>query len=379
MPFTGLSSHAMFLAGNNAEDVSRTIAMLAQDEVPLLDWLGEPDRFALQTKHEYLEEELRPNYLTTSTAINSATVGATVADFGDLLTVGTVLEYEGTGGGVIQVTSIVGPSSICFAQNWNGGGHIPNSIAPGVQLFVRGSYALDGQDHPGGDITRKRRRRENGVGLFHLPVAISGTQDAVDVLGDIGSEIDHQVSMRLREALRDLEKEVIRGVPGSIGSGTVYRSFRGLRASIGSINSTVALSSFQTNPHLYIGDVWEQAFKNGASESENWGIIAGRTYYRAISNMNDTKVQDSNAREAFKRVIREYEGPFGNCTVFLSRWMPDAGLMIIPRERVKVLPLQKRAFHVQDIAKTGDSEKKLIVGEYTVEDHHPQAMAQLRS
>lgn len=380
MPFTGLSSHAMFLAGNNAEDVSSTIALLAMDEVPLLDWLGDSDSFvaAKQTKHEFLEEELRPNYLTTSTAINSATTGATVADFGDLLTVGTVLEYEGTGGGVIQITSIVGPSSICFAQNWNGAGHIPNSVAPGVQLFVRGSYALDGQDHPGGDVSRKRRRRENGVALFHLPVAISGTQLSVDAIG-VDNELDHQVSARLREGLRDLEKEVIRGVPGSIGSGTVYRSFRGLRSSIGSINSTVTLSSFQANPHLYIGDVWEAAFQNGASESETWGIVAGRTYFRAISNMNDTKVQDSNAKEEFKRVIRNYEGPFGNCTVFLSRWMPASSLLLIPRERVKVPPLQGRAFHVQDIAKTGDSEKKLIVGEYSLEDHHPQAMAQLKS
>jgi hypothetical protein len=379
MAFSGLSSHAMFLAGNNAEDVAPRIALLAQDEVPLLDWLGDSDSFvaAKQTKHEFLEEELRPNYLTTSTAINSATVGATVADFGDLLTVGTVLEHEASTG-VIQITSIVGPQSICFAQNWNGGGHIPNSIAPGTQLFVRGSYALDGQDHPGGDVSRKRRRRDNGVALFHLPVAISGTQLSVDAIG-VDNELEHQVSARLREGLRDLEKEVIRGVPGSIGSGTVYRSFRGLRSSIGSINSTVTIASFQANPHLYIGDVWEAAFQNGASESETWGIVAGRTYFRAISNMNDTKVQDSNAKEEFKRVIRNYEGPFGNCTVFLSRWMPASSLLLIPRERVKVPPLQGRAFHVQDIAKTGDSEKKLIVGEYSLEDHHPQAMAQLKS
>lgn len=378
MPFTGLSSHEMFNAGNNAEDVSRTIAMLAMDEVPLLDWLGESDTFATQTKHEFLEEELRPNYLTFSTAINSATTGAQVADFGDLLTVGTVLEHEASGG-VIQINTVVGPQSIGFAQNFNGGGYIPNSVAPGGQLFVRGSYALDGADHPGGDITRVRRRRNNYVGLFHLPVAISGTQIATRVLGNIGSEIDHQTSNRLREALRDLEKEVIRGVPGSIGSDTVYRSFRGLRTSIGSINSTVAIASFTANPHTYIGDVWEQAFQNGASESETWGIVAGRTYYRAISNMNDTKIEDTSAVDRFKRVIRNYEGPFGNCTVFLSRWMPASSLMLIPRERVKVVPLQGRAFHIQDIAKTGDSEKKLIVGEYTVEDHHPQAMAQLKS
>lgn len=381
MPFTGLSTNAMFSAGPlNAEDVSPMIDLLARDEVPLLDWLGDAPNFATNTIHEFLEEELRPNYITTSTAINSATAatGFQVADFGDLLTVGTVLENE-TQTEVMQVTSIVGQFSILASRAFGGGA--VGSLAAGGQLFVRGNYALEGNDHPGGDVTRKRRRRSNYVGLFHIPIAISGTQLAVNPLGNGGNELDHQKALRVREALRDLEKEVIRGVVSgnSIGSSTTYRTFRGLRAAIGSINSTVTLSSFQADPHLYIGDVWEQAFKNGAGEAEDWGIVAGRTYFRAISNLNSTKVQDSNDVEQFKRVIRNYEGPFGRCTVFLSRWMPTNSLLLIPRQRVRVVPLQNRAFQILDIAKSGDSEKRLLVGEYTVEDHHPQAMAQLQS
>lgn len=382
MPFTGLSTHKMFTAGPlNAEDVSSDISLLAFDETPLLDWIGDADTFATNTIHEYLEEELRPNYITTSTVINSATAatGIQLADFGDLLTVGTVLENEGATPELMQVTSVVGQNSVLVSRNFGGGGI--GSLVAGSQLFVRGNFALEGADHPGGDVTRRRRRRSNYVGLFHVPIAISGTQMSVRALGNVENEFERQKSLRIREALRDLEKEVIRGVVSgnSIGSDTAYRTFRGLRSAIGSINSTVTASSFSANPHLYIGNVWESAFQNGASESETWGIVAGRTYFRDISNMNDTKVEDSNQSESFKRVIRNYEGPFGNCTVFLSRWMPATSLMLIPRERVKVVPLQGRAFQILDIARTGDSQKALLVGEYTVEDHHPQAMAQLKS
>lgn len=381
MPFTGLSTHAMFTAGPlNGEDVARQIALLAPDETPLLDWLGDPDRFALDTKHDFLEEELRPNYITTSTAVASATAatGIQLQDFGDLLTVGTLLENESAAPEVMQVASIVGPFSVLVTRAFGGGA--VGSLAAGEKLFVRGNYALEGADHPGGDVSRKRRRKTTYLGLFHIPVAISGSQDTSSPLGDGGDEFDHQTTMRLREALRDLEKEVIRGVlsGNSIGSETAYRTFQGLRSAIGSINSSVATASFQANPHLYLGDVWEQAFQNGAAENETWGIVAGRTFFRAISDMNDTKVQDSNQSEAFKRVIRNYAGPFGNATVFLSRWMPAASAMLIPRERVKVIPKQGRSFHVQEIAKTGDNRKRLIVGEYGVEIHHAQAMAQLR-
>jgi hypothetical protein len=381
MPFTGLSTHGQFAAGPlNGEDVARQIALLSVDETPLLDWLGDPDRFALDTKHDFIEEELRPNYITTSTAINSATAatGIQLQDFGDLLTVGTLLENESASPEVMQVTSIAGSGSILVSRAFGGGA--VGSLAPGQTLFVRGNYALEGADHPGGDVSRKRRRKTTYLGLFHIPVAISGSQDTSKGIG-VDDEFEHQTTNRLKEALRDLEKEVIRGVlsGNSMGSNTAYRTFEGLRSAIASINSTVTASSFAANPHLYLGNVWEQAFQNGASETETWGIVAGRTYFRNISDMNDSKVQDSNKSEQFKRVIRDYAGPFGNATVFLSRWLPATSAILVPRERVKVVPKQGRSFHIQEIAKTGDNRKRLVVGEYGVEIHHSQAMAQLKS
>jgi hypothetical protein len=381
--FTGYSTHAAFTAGPlNAEDVSSTIALLAPDETPLLDWLGDSDVFATNTVHEFLEEELRPNYLTNSTAIASATAatGIQLADFGDLLTVGTVIDLEvaGSTSERMQVTSVVGANSVLVSRNFGASG--TSSLAAGGSLFVSGNFALEGQDHPGSDVTRKRRRKTTYVGLFHVPIAISGTQLSVQALGNGGNELQRQSSLRIREALRDLEKEVVRGYRAtSIGSDTTYRTFNGLQRTITGINSSVVYASFNANPHLYLGDVWEQAYKNGASETEEWGVIAGRSYFRSISNMNDTKVEDSNQSESFKRVIRNYEGPFGRCQVFLSRWIHPEAAIIVPRQRVKVTPLQGRAFQILDIAKTGDSEKRLLVGEYTVEIHHSQAMAQLHT
>jgi hypothetical protein len=97
------------------------------------------------------------------------------------------------------------------------------------------------------------------------------------------------------------------------------RTMQGIRAQLTSVASQVTASSFAANPHKYIGDVWQEAYKNGAGSNETWGIVAGYTFFRNISDMNDTKVQDSNVVERFKRVIREYTGPFGTATVFLSR------------------------------------------------------------
>jgi len=105
----------------------------------------------------------------------------------------------------------------------------------------------------------------------------------------------------------------------------------------------------------------------------------GRTWFRSISNLNDTKVQDSNVSEDFKRLITTYQGPFGRCRVILSRWMPAQGLVVVPRNRIKVVPLQGRAFQHVPYAKTKSSADGVIEGEYTVEIHHPQAIPQAHS
>lgn len=383
MAFTGLSTHDHFIAGPlNGEDVSDLIAMLAEDETPTLDFFGTADTFARNTVHEYLEERLRPNVLVTSSAINSASAGATVLDHGDLMTVGTVLEYQTTGAQV-QITTIAGATSIGFSQAFGGSPTIPNSVAVGAELHVVAALSLEGEDHPGNDISRLRDRKTNYVSKFQYPLAISGTQEALagQELGNITSEFDRQTVNRAREAVRDLERMLLAGRPSgnSIGSATAYRSTGGLRYSVSSINSTVTATSFAADPHLYIGNVMERAFLNGAMTSEDWGVIAGRTYFRNLSNLNDTKVQDSNQSEQFKRVIRTYEGPFGRMQLMLSRWMPATSLIIAPRARVKVLPLQRRNFGVTEMGRTGDNHKRLLIGEYTFEVHFPEAMAQLRS
>jgi hypothetical protein len=192
----------------------------------------------------------------------------------------------------------------------------------------------------------------------------------------------------LRELPALLEAEVLTGVwngTNSLGTSTATRTMQGLRTMITSpasgtpVNSTVVDASFSANPHLYLGDAFNNMFNNGAASTESWGIIADAQYFRDISNMNDTKVTDSNQSELFKRVIRNYAGPFGTATVFLSRALRTRELLIVPRERVRVLPMQGRSFAYQEMGKTGDNTKGMLVGEYVVEGYHTGAMGRLRT
>jgi hypothetical protein len=382
MAFTGLSSNEHFDKSEIQEDVSRLMRALAPKETSLLDWLGEPDVFAAQIKHEWFDDYLLPNKIVNSTAINSATAATPfqVNGLGEALTVGTLLENE-TSAELMQVTSIVGANSIVVSRNYDGSGI--GSLAAGGQIYVRGFAGVEGQDHNGSSVRRHGDRKANTVGLFRAEVSVSDTDRAItsSLYGD--TSFDAQIRKAFIEMRWGLEKEVLRGklnAANSLGSTSTTRTMQGLRQYITTINSQVAVSSFAANPHLYIGNVWKDAYDQGASAyQENWAIVAGTTWYRDISNLNDTKVQDSNERETFKRVIRTYTGPLGSAEVILGRSLGDTELLLVPRERVKVVPLNGRSFSLAQMAKTGDNEKALLTGEYTLQVHHPNAMARLRN
>jgi len=379
MAFSGLSSNKLFTNNTVGEDLSEVIRTLAPYEAPFLDWLGDPDTFALSTKHEFVEDFLRPRYIVASTVVNSLdTITAfRIQANGEALTVGTLLENESAAPEVMQVASILGPYSIVCNRNYDGAG--VGSLAPGGSLFVRWPAAEEGHEHSGAHTARLGNRKANTVGYFSVEIATTGTQLAINTYG--GDSYDQARAKVFREIPGLLESEVIRGAlnaSNSLGTSTATRTMKGIRKDVTAISSTVVATSFAANPHLYIGDVWEQVYQAGASTTETWGIIAGRTFFRDISNMNDTKVQDSNRTEMFKRVVREYQGPFGMATVFLSRALASTELLLVPRERIKVVPLQGRNFTYVEMGRSGDNVKGMVVGEYTVEVHHPGAMARLR-
>lgn len=381
MAFSGLSTNKLFTPNLVGEDVSEVLRALFPFESPVMDWVGDPDGFATSTKHEFIEDFLRPRTIINSTAINSATAatGIQINGLGEALTVGTILELTARDPSeFLQITSIPGANSVLVSRNYDGGGI--GSLAAGGTLRVKAPSAPEGDEHSGVHVARLGNRRANTLGYFKVEISASGTGMAVNLLG--GDSYDMARAKELRSLPALLEAEVLTGVlnaANSLGTATATRTMQGLRTQITAINSTVVDASFSANPHLFIGDVMQQCFNAGASTTETWGAIAGTQYFRDISNLNDTKVQDSNRSELFKRVIREYEGPFGQMTVFLSRSLRERELIIAPRERIRVLPLQGRNFQYVEMGRSGDNTKGMIIGEYTLEAWHTNAMARLRT
>jgi hypothetical protein len=375
MPFSGKAAYDSF--ATIGEDISDMMLDLSPTETPFLDVLPQAPRAATNVLNQWRERSLVPDRIINSTAINSATAatGMQINGFGGNMQVGMLLEMEASGDlEIVQITSIPGPNSLLVSRQF--GSSTPNSLAAGGELFVIAPAALEGADATG-DVSRLRTSANNFTQIFSKPILISGTMDAVTQAPDTGSDFNTESVNRLIELGRDLEKAVFRSVRSgsSIGSDTAYRTMDGLRAKLTAINSTVAANSFNADPLAYVNDGLQSAWNSGARDLDV--LAVGAQWARDISEANASEVQRTQDASGLIKQIEFIRTDFGLLRKILTPWLPSNYAMGIASSRTFVVPLQRRSFQRETLAKTGDAMKGHVVGEYTLEVHHPDKMFQL--
>jgi len=379
MAFSGKAMYDTGVFGvETAEDVSPIVSMISPFETRLLDVLGDAPYPAFNIYHEWSEDALAPNTITASSLLASAvTTGGVMGIAGgdaNYLQQGTVLMHEVSGEYMI-VEAIVG-NTITLTRAV--GGTSAQSYAPGQTYVIIADASQEGADVTS-DISHARPRRGNYCQIYKKDVIISGTVQAVRKVGGVTSELDYQIQQRSREALRDLEKSVIRGIVSNTPSGTAGvqytwggRTMQGLWKAL-----TTNAQSVATLTESWLGNVIKAAWDRGARDIDL--IVADANYKRIIDSWNATRIRTTPDDATYRNLISEYESTFGMQQVVLSRWMPPNSAMMLSSQRVKVLPLQGRSFAYVPIAPTGDSAKGMVIGEYTVEYKNEDGLAKIYS
>ena len=377
MVFTGKAVYDNSVFDDIADDVSDMIGMISPDETPFLDILTQAERPATNVYHEWLEEKLGPNTVVTSTAVGSTTAassmtvhdgsGNAVAGF---LQVGMVLvspfnEY-------VQVSAISG-NDVSFSRAQ--ASTTATSYGAGVTWDVLSDASLEGFD-VGDDVSRPRSRKGNYCQLFHKDIIVSGTVQAVQMLGGISNEFEHQRQMRLKELIRDLEKAVIKGksLGNTIGSASAYRTFNGVLAQI-TTNVTSAGSITTSVLDTAIRNAWTQGGFSGGR-----GLIVCDALSKGdISGFNNSRIQVIQRDLGYTQNVVTYENDFGSFEVQLNRYMPTRSAMVVDPAKIKVIPLAGRSFQYLPVARTGDSERGTILGEYVVQLMNEEGMSRVHN
>ena len=210
-------------------------------------------------------------------------------------------------------------------------------------------------------------------------IAVSGTQAAVDAAGR-ADEMAYQIAKKSKELKKDMEFDLIEPNVQAVGSATAARELGSIPTWIktnGDAGTSGTLSTGSGTDLPGSGtdrDLTEAILKTVIKEVYSSGgdmdmLVCPPSVKQTISgfNANTTRFGPADKKTEFA-AIDVYSSDFGDLKIVPNRVMATTDakdVFIIQRDMLATAYL--RDFMIQDLSKTGDSDKKQLLCEYTLE------------
>lgn len=225
-------------------------------------------------------------------------------------------------------------------------------------------------------------RISNRCQISYKTVLVSGTQDAVRKAGR-KKEITLQLMKRSKELKRDCEFVLTNNQAPVTGNNSTARALRPIvswygdnasppnsgnvsRGATGSSGSSTTAATDGTQRILtesLLKAVIQAVWTNGGDPDL---IMSGPFNKTVMSGFtgNNTRIQDT-ADGKLNSAIDVYVSDFGTHKIVANKFSRDRDLHVLTTDLLAVADL--RPFQTIDLAKTGDSEKGMVLREYTLE------------
>ncbi len=339
------------------------------DDADILSVLGfsNEGKPVTQTKHEWDEDELNPVIIKAKASggdLSAAGMTTLVLSAGQQarVTAGTTLKDQLSGKyEVLQVTARSGVSATVVRGY---GGTSAETHATGATYDIIAHARPQGMEGPK-DESVARSRSYNYTQIFSKGVQLTGTALAIEHNG-ISKEDSYQIDKRLRELIRELDRTVIMGIRATANvSDTVYGNLGGLIDYIKHATGGNTTSTSETMTPSVLNAMAKQVWDDGGTPDI---VVVGGVQKQKISAFDKEYRRTTLDSRRAGFTIEEFVTDLGvNLRVVVDRWMPVDMAIVLDSSRVHIKPLQTRGFFLEKLAKTGDSEKWQIVGEYTME------------
>jgi len=209
-----------------------------------------------------------------------------------------------------------------------------------------------------------KRELSNILQIFKRAVSVSGSAEAMQA-----SKFNEEIADRLLELKMKLEQVLINGLKKDGSTTPFIRQMSGL---IEFADSTNAKSG--TDVEALIKDGMRQLWDNK---------LTGGTYYafvnadvkETIDGIYKDKYSYQHKETNFGLLVETINTNYGVVNVVLSRDIPADKIVLFNDAYVNMAAL--REAHFEALAKTGDSTKGHVVGEYTLKVGSPKAVAVL--
>ena len=236
------------------------------------------------------------------------------------------------------------------------------------------NVVMEGDDSPSRALTATSRLL-NYTQISTKPVVVTGTQEVVNKAG-VTSEMAYQIAKAGKELKRDMEFDLTGVNVATVGSSGTGRRLRGYEAwcntneshgAGGSTHSTTGAVTDGTQRVLtesLLKANMKLCFDQGGNPDL---LLVGSFNKQKVSGFtgNSTRMDMAEDR-SLVATIDVYVSDFGEVRVVADRILRSSGRTahVVDTEMWSAAYL--RPFGVQDLAKTGDAEKKQLLTEYTL-------------
>ncbi len=359
-------------------DLSEVLSAILLDDTDFVSIMGISNDVATQTKHSWVEDALN-----ATTALQS---GGTAAQMALGTTTGTVLRLSSS-----HITRSKITAGTLLKDQLSGKTEViqVTAVSSTSATVVRGYGATSAQTHaaaatweiianprPQGmagpaDESTTRALKFNYTQIFSKGVKITGTASSIDHAG-VSSEDDYQIDLRLRELKRELDRTCIMGVTAASDvSGSAYGTMGGMIDFVGFQTGTNNVGTAETLTPSVLNTLIKKCWDAGLMPNT---VLVGGVQKQKISAFDQEFRRSTLDSRRAGYTVEEFVSDLGiNLRVIVDRWVPNDVCIVFDSAKVKILPLKGRAFFLEKLGKTGDSNDWQIVGEYTMEVRNASA------
>lgn len=248
---------------------------------------------------------------------------------------------------------------------------------------------LEGDDVGTLDTANLPDRVGNRTQIFRKTGGVSGTAEEVDTAGR-ASELRRQKLLKGKSAMRDLEKRILGNYASQAQSGSSPRKTGGLVAWLtsnasrgsggsnggfsGGVVSAATNGTQRTFTEDQLKEVMASAFDNGAAPSQLYCTSKNKQDFSSFTGIADIRVDaKKGAKTTIMGAADFYQSDFGIIAAIPHPYGLARDAVFVDPDMVKLATL--RPWKTTPLAKSGDNEKFMLIGEFSLEVCNEKAHA----
>jgi hypothetical protein len=348
--------------------ISDVISIIDPRDTPLLARLGldsAKDKFRIRLdgyKVELLEDSLDPleDAINDAAGWNDTDTTGLVVDDASKFQDGHVIKVEEEYMVVKSVNATANTIDV-YSRAYGGTNatHVDDTV-----VYIVGMARLEGDDADYGSLT-SITAPFNYTSIFQKAIKVSGSLQAISQHG-IADEFMYQANKAVPHMLRLVERAAFHGIK-AVGSASTPRSMGGLGSFI--TNNVVDAAGTITKGDVDLlmeeiimdGGFPDLLVMNPRVANDLRNLLDSSNFVRVGQNGNQLGV------DAIERVVTQY----GELELVMDRWCPEDTAYILQSDKVGFYAL--RNFESYELARSGDSLKGEVVGEFSLMVANDQA------